>query len=166
MNKKEDLLELINNAWSDIYCVLQVPKKKRESIMSKLPPQTDSIIEEEVWTFLIACGYAIAGDTGQGQDATWIPWSTDNPNVSVTQWGFLRSWALQAWNEYNWNGLPAGSGMPEYQSFLYSFTNIKSFIDSTNSVILAMKNSQNFQSGTFSNVNDLSSGDISGVWHR
>lgn len=108
-------------------------------------------------------GYAIAGDTGQGQDATWIPWSTDNPNVSVTQWGFLRSWALQAWNEYNWNGLPAGSGMPEYQSFLYSFTNIKSFIDSTNSVILAMKNSQNFQSGTFSNVNDLSSGDISGV---
>lgn len=108
-------------------------------------------------------GYAIAGDTGQGQDATWIPWSTDNPNVSVTQWGFLRTWALQAWNEYNWNGLPSGSGMPEYQSFLYSFTNIKSFIDSTNSVILAMKNSQSFQSGTFSNINDLASADIAGV---
>jgi hypothetical protein len=108
-------------------------------------------------------GYAIAGNTGQGQEATWIPWSTDNDNVSVTQWGFLRSWALQAWNEFNWNGLPSGTGMPEYGSFIYSFSKIKSFIDSTNQIIMSMKNSQSFLNGSFSNNNDLSSGDISGV---
>jgi hypothetical protein len=108
-------------------------------------------------------GYAIAGNTGQGQEATWIPWSTNNPNDSVTQWGFLRTWALQAWNEFNWNGLPAGSGMPEYTSFIYSFLNIKSFIESTNQIILSMKNSKTFLNGAFSNNNDLSSGDISGV---
>lgn len=108
-------------------------------------------------------GYAISGNTGQGQEATWIPWSTDNPNDSVTQWGFLRTWALQAWNEFNWNGLPAGSGMPEYGSFIYSFSKIKSFIESTNQIILSMKSSQTFLNGTFSNNNDLSSGDISGV---
>lgn len=108
-------------------------------------------------------GYAISGNTGQGQEATWIPWSTDNPNDAVTQWGFLRTWTLQAWNEFNWNGLPAGSGMPEYTSFIYSFQNIKSFIESTNQIILSMKNSQTFLNGAFSNNNDLSSGDISGV---
>lgn len=108
-------------------------------------------------------GYAISGNTGQGQEATWIPWSTDNDNVSVTQWGFLRSWALQAWNEFNWNGLPSGSGMPEYGSFIYSFNQVKGFIESTNQIILSMKNSQSYLNGTFSNNNDLSSGDISGV---
>ena len=108
-------------------------------------------------------GYSISGNTGQGQEATWIPWSTLNDNVSVTQWGFVRSFALQAWNEYNYNGIPSGSGMPEYKSFIFSFINYKNFLESTNQTILSLKNSIDFMQGTFSNTNDLSTGDISGV---
>lgn len=33
-------------------------------------------------------GYGIQDDIGQGQEATWIPYNTTNPNKAVTQWGF------------------------------------------------------------------------------
>ncbi len=64
MKKKESILELIDKSWTNIYNVLQIPKKKRDSILSKLPSQNDSIIDEEVWTFLMACGYTFVGDKG------------------------------------------------------------------------------------------------------
>lgn len=115
------------------------------------------------WQGQATTGYSTAGDTGDGQSATWIPYNTTNNNKSVTQWGFLRLYALQAWNEFNWNGIVAGSGMPEYKDFVSSFLNAQNFIDYSNTTINAIQGSNTFLKGTYSNMNDLISADVTGV---
>jgi hypothetical protein len=115
------------------------------------------------WQGQATTGYSTAGDTGDGQSATWIPYDTTNNNKSVTQWGFLRLYALQAWNEFNWNGIVAGSGMPEYKDFLSSFLTSQNFIDYSNTTINALQGSTKFLKGTYSNMNDLISADVTGV---
>ena len=115
------------------------------------------------WQGEATTGYSTAGDTGDGQSATWIPYDTTNNNKSVTQWGFLRLYALQAWNEFNWNGIVAGSGMPEYKDFVSSFLNAQNFIDYSNTTINAIQGSNTFLKGTYSNMNDLISADVTGV---
>lgn len=101
-------------------------------------------------------------DEGQGQEASWLPYNTTNPNLSVTQWGFLRNYALQAWNEYNWNGIPSSSTV-QYKNFASSFMNAQGFIESSNPFINIAGRSITFLKGTYSNMNDLTSGDITGV---
>lgn len=108
-------------------------------------------------------GYGIAGQVGQGQDASWLPYTMANPNHSVTQWGFIRCWALQAWNEFNWNGIPAGAGMPHYKDFLGSFMTATGFVDHLNVSINALSTAQTYLKGVYSNMNDLTSADITGV---
>jgi hypothetical protein len=115
------------------------------------------------WQGQATTGYSTAGDTGDGQSATWIPYNTTNNNKSVTQWGFLRLYALQAWNEFNWNGIAEGSGMPEYKDFVSSFLNAQNFIDYSNTTINAIQGSSKFLKGTYSNMNDLISADVTGV---
>lgn len=115
------------------------------------------------WQGQATTGYSIAGDTDDGQSATWIPYDTTNNNKSVTQWGFLRLYALQAWNEFNWNGIAEGSGMPEYKDFTSSFLNAQNFIDYSNTTINAIQGSSKFLKGTYSNMNDLISADVTGV---
>ena len=115
------------------------------------------------WQGQATTGYSTAGDTGDGQSATWIPYDTTNNNKSVTQWGFLRLYALQAWNEFNWNGIAEGSGMPEYKDFTSSFLNAQNFIDYSNTTINAIQGSSKFLKGTYSNMNDLISADVTGV---
>ena len=101
-------------------------------------------------------------DEGQGQEASWLPYDLTNPNGSVTQWGFLRNYALQAWNEYNWNGIPSSSTV-EYKDFCSSFMNAQAYIESTNPFIRISNRSTTFLEGTYSNMNDYSSFDITGV---
>jgi hypothetical protein len=101
-------------------------------------------------------------DEGQGQEASWLPYDLTNPNGSVTQWGFLRNYALQAWNEYNWNGIPSSSTV-QYKDFVSSFMSSQSFIESNNPFINIAGRSITFLQGTYSNMNDLTSGDITGV---
>jgi len=108
-------------------------------------------------------GYGIAGQVGQGQDASWLPYSMSNPNHSVTQWGFIRCWALQAWNEFNWNGIPVYPGMPHYKDFLGSFMTASGFVDHLNVSINALATAQTYLKGTYSNMNDLTSADITGI---
>ena len=80
----------------------------------------------------------------------------------VTRWGYVRLFALQGYNEFNYNsGLSADSGA--YKDFLSGFMSSYSFIESSNDAILAVKNSQEFLDGTYSNMNDLITGDITGV---
>lgn len=112
-------------------------------------------------------GYAISGTTGQGQNSSYLPYDTTNTNVSVTQWGYIRLHALQAWNEYNFNG---GSGntanansSPTYNNFCGSFSQIDSFIAQINPAIFAVQDSKTFMKGTFSTMNDLMTSDITGV---
>lgn len=89
----------------------------------------------------------------------WAPqWGTSPSTREVTQWGYVRLFALQGYNEFNYN-----SGLPAYKDFLSGFTSDSSFVDYTNQAILAVHNSQDFLDGTYSNMNDLITGDITGV---
>ena len=81
---------------------------------------------------------------------------------SVTQWGYTRLFALQAYNEFNYNsGLSLDSGA--YKDFLSGFMTTYSFIEYSNSAILSINNSKTFLDGTYSNMDDLITGDITGV---
>jgi hypothetical protein len=108
-------------------------------------------------------GYGITGNTDNGQQATWYPYDTTNPNKAVTQWGFLRLFALQAWNEFNYNTATPLQTTPQYKDFLSSFMTFNSFMTNSNQAIYAIDNSNTFMEGAYSNMNDLISGDISGV---
>jgi hypothetical protein len=95
----------------------------------------------------------------------WAPqWTTDpislSYNGSITQWGYTRLFALQAYNEFNYNG---GYALGQYKDFLSGFMSNYSFIEYSNDAILAVNNSQTFLDGTYSNMDDLITGDITGV---
>jgi hypothetical protein len=115
-----------------------------------------------------------SGVTDQKQNATWYPYNMTNPNHSITQWGYIRLHALQAWNEFNWNGIvvdPTSSlpsylenvSVPNYTDFLSSLNVADGFTSQSNQATIATSNSNTFLDGTFSNMNDLISGDITGV---
>ena len=108
-------------------------------------------------------GYGVTGNTDTGQQATWYPYDTTNPNKAVTQWGFLRLFALQAWNEFNYNAADPLQTTPQYKDFLSSFMTFNSFMTNSNQAIYSIDNSNTFMQGAYSNMNDLISGDISGV---
>jgi hypothetical protein len=111
-------------------------------------------------------GYGITGDVGQGQEATWYPYTGDdtiNPNTSITQWGWIRNHALQAWNEFNFNGDEPDQADPQYKDFLASFMTMNGFATDSNQTIHVINNSDTFMDGTYSNMNDLISADISGI---
>lgn len=104
-----------------------------------------------------------AGVTDQKQNATWIPYDTTNPNKSVTQWGYIRLHALQAWNEFNWNGDTVSASTPSYKEFCSSLLSSAAFLNYNNQVIMSAHNSQTFLDGSYSNMDDLVSADIMGV---
>lgn len=147
--------------------MLAIGQSRIPALGNSKPPTYIANDPSGVWSGQATSGYAIPGPTGQGQDATWFPYDTTNPNRSVTQWGWLRNHALQAWNEFNWQGDPALIKDPsynvEYRNYVIAFQTFLAFISQTNSVINTMRNSQDFLDGTYSNMNDLISGDITGV---
>ena len=117
----------------------------------------------------------------EGQLASWYPFLStvedpDNPgsyftvpNRMITQWGWVRCMALQAWNEFNFNGKTldqlenSPTGSPEYKFFVDSFNSFSGFMKYSNEAIYAIQDSETFLKGTFSNQDDLISGDIAGV---
>jgi hypothetical protein len=108
-------------------------------------------------------GYSIISDTDQGQQATWLPYDNTNPNSSITQWGYIRLHALQAWNEFNYNGTEVELTTPEYKEFLSSFMSALSFIEYNNQAIMANQNAKTFLDGAYSNMDDLISADVYGI---
>lgn len=123
-------------------------------------------IQEGITTSLpgpATSGYGITGDTGQGQQATWYPYASSNPNHSITQWGWIRCHALQAWNAFNWNGTSPELTEPEYKEFTSSYLTASSWVNSSNQAVLAVKDSESFLQGVYSNMSDLISADIAGV---
>jgi len=115
-------------------------------------------------------GYSVTGDTDYGQQATWLPYNSSNPNSSITQWGWIRCHALQAHNEFNWHAREGLEGAvldstpsPRYEDFCGSFNEAYSFIQYNNKTISTSKNAQTFLEGSFSNMNDLITGDLTGV---
>jgi hypothetical protein len=103
--------------------------------------------------------FNLIGDIGWGG-------STYKSNNPVTQWGYIRLLALQAWMEFNYNStLEQGSTYNPrgYRDFLQSFQNAYSFISYSNNAILSVDNSIDFLDGTFSNMNDLITADVTNV---
>mgnify|MGYP003627645985 CR=1 FL=1 len=115
-------------------------------------------------------GYSVKGDTDYGQQATWLPYDTTNANKSITQWGWIRCHALQAHNEFNFHAKVGSEGAnldsnpdPQYENFCGSFNEAASFCQYTNKTITTANNADTFLEGTFSNMNDLITGDVTGV---
>jgi hypothetical protein len=79
-------------------------------------------------------------------------------NYASDQYGFIAKIALQAYNEFDYN-----DGLPSYADFLQSFMTCYNYIAQTNSTIATLVNSQTFLQGTYSNMNDLITSDITGV---
>ena len=104
-------------------------------------------------------GYVNNGDSSRSTAVSWLPYNNTNP---VTQWGFIRLYALQAWNEFNWNGTSTDSSVV-YSDFISSFNNCDSFRKYTNQTINTLTNASTFLQGTYSNMDDLITADISGV---
>jgi hypothetical protein len=129
---------------------------------------TSYTVDSTTYDNLIAIGSTTIPGLGNSPpttfDWTGAPgWASDYTYTNaVTQWGYTRLFALQAYNEFNYNsGLSADSGA--YKDFLSGFMTAYSFIEYSNSAILAVNNSQTFLDGTYSNMDDLITGDITGV---
>jgi len=114
------------------------------------------------WTGPANTGYSTAGNTNTGQAATWNPYNTSNANKAITQWGFLRLPAFQAWNEYNWNGIPLAS-TPNYNDFTASVQVASGYVSSYNTSLYSVAQSNTYLKGIYSNMNDLISSDVTGV---
>lgn len=93
----------------------------------------------------------------------WVDYY-DNPTTTegeVPSYGFIRLYALQAYNEFNYNNTLKLTNF--YTDFVGSFSEAASFVDYSNQALMAMQNSFTFLDGTYSNMNDLITGDITGV---
>jgi hypothetical protein len=129
---------------------------------------TVTVINQTTYNNLISIGANTIPALGNSPPSTfnWTGYPNWASNYTytneVTRWGYVRLFALQGYNEFNYNsGLSADSGA--YKDFLSGFMSSYSFIESSNDAILAVKNSQEFLDGTYSNMNDLITGDITGV---
>ena len=115
-------------------------------------------------------GYSVAGNTDYGQSATWAPYDSSNVNKSITQWGWIRCHALQAHNEFNYHAKEGLEGAvlnsnpsPKYEDFTASFQTAEGWINANNPVAIIAENAPEFMEGAFSNMDDLITGDFSGV---
>jgi hypothetical protein len=99
-------------------------------------------------------GSTITGTTNRGQSASWFPYDASN---NTSQWGYLRLHALQAYNELHWND------SQDLTDFCYSLDVADGWIKQSNPLIYANINASGFMQGSFSNLDDMISGDISGV---
>ena len=79
----------------------------------------------------------------------------------TASYGYIRIFPLQGYNEFNYNNTLALSGM--YNDFCGSFIAAGSFISYSNQSISAMYNSLEFMDGTFSNMDDLITADVTNV---
>jgi len=123
---------------------------------------TDGSLDTTTYNNLISIGSGSIPALGNSKAPTytWTGAPTWNPYLTteITSYGYARLFALQAYNEFNYNG-----SLPVYKDFLMSFMASSGFIDQSNSAILTVFNSIDFVAGTYSNMNDLISADITGV---
>ena len=91
------------------------------------------------------------------QSFSWNPYTVANTGA-LTSWGYIKLFALQAWNEFNFN-----STQPQYRDFLSSYMQASSFVDYSNQAITSIDNGKSFLSTGYSNMDDLISADVTGV---
>ena len=79
----------------------------------------------------------------------------------VASWGYVRLFPWQGYNEFNYNNTLELTSM--YNDFVGSFIAAGSFIDLSNKSIMSAQNSIGFLKGTYSNMNDLITADVTNV---
>lgn len=127
-------------------------------------PNSGTTVSNTVYNNLITIGAATIPALGDTKPSTfnWTGYpnwaSTYTYATSATQWGFTGMFAIQGYNEFNYN-----NGLPNYPEWLTAYMTASSFITSTNKAIMSSVNSTEFLDGTFSNMNDLITGDLTGV---
>lgn len=149
--------------------LINVGQSRIPALGNSHPPTYLAEDPSNQWNGEATTGYAndvnpdIDADKGQGQQATWYPFDRSNPNLGASQWGWVRLIALQAWNEFNYNGAVVNQDIPEYKYFLQSFLSAQGYIDYSNKALFAINDSKDFLRGVYSNMDDLTSSDITGV---
>ena len=112
------------------------------------------------YTNLLAIGSTTIPALGNSPPSTYS--GSQSYNFAYTgqnaSYGYYRLFAWQAYNEYNYN-----SSLPSYTDFLGSFQQAGSYISQSNQSIMTLQNSLDFLTGTYSNMNDLTTADITGV---
>jgi len=125
---------------------------------------TSYTVDSDTYNNLISIGATSIPALGNSKAPTfnWTGYPNWASNYTysneVTRWGYVRLFALQGYNEFNYN-----DGLPDYKDYLSAFQAASSFVEYTNKAIMSMTNSQEFLDGTYSNMNDLISADITGV---
>ena len=116
---------------------------------------TRGLVDAPTYANLISIGAGEIPALGNAPPATytWAPYTG-----VITSWGYIKLFALQAYDEFNYN-----ETLPEYRDFLGSMNAAYSFVEYSNQTILAVQNSKTFLQGTYSNMNDLISADVTGV---
>jgi hypothetical protein len=91
----------------------------------------------------------------------WSDLTSSSYTPDITQYGWIRLFALQAWNEFNYNNDPTASIV--YKDFVGSFQTCIGFMEDSNSTVSTLTNSLTFLKNTYSNNNDLMTADVTGV---
>jgi hypothetical protein len=118
------------------------------------------------YTNLISVGSTLIPALGNSPPATYTytgspSWAGAGYAGETASYGYVRLFAWQAYNEFNYNNTLALTGF--YNDFVGSFMSASTFIDYSNQSIMTMHNSLTFLDGTYSNMNDLITADITGV---
>jgi len=112
------------------------------------------------YTNLLAIGSTTIPALGNSPPSTYS--GIQSYNFAYTgqnaSYGYFRLFSWQAYNEYNYN-----STLPSYTDFLGSFQEAGSYISQSNQSIMTLQNSLEFLAGTYSNMNDLTTADVTGV---
>ena len=117
------------------------------------PKFVASTITSTVYNNLISIGSTTIPALGNSKPSTY----TNSYSGELTSYGFLRLIPLQARNEFYVDGTLS------YSNFLSTFSATSSFKNRINSVITGYLASHSYLEGAYSNMNDLISGDITGV---
>jgi hypothetical protein len=88
-------------------------------------------------------------------------WGGSSYTDEIASYGYVRLFAWQAYDEFNYNDTLNLTGY--YTDFLGSFLTTRAFVEYSNKNIMTMQNSLSFLDGTYSNMNDLISADVTGV---
>jgi hypothetical protein len=163
-------LRLLTLAINDGYLRNQVSTSVYNNLISigssSIPALGNSKAPTYTWTGPVNTGSS-ASDAAQkmqwlNDSGQYVKSDSTDYQGSITQWGYIRLPCLQAWNDFNYNG-DGSELVPVYKDFTQSWMMGYAFVEYSNVAITAMATSPEFLDGTYSNMDDLISADITGV---
>lgn len=113
--------------------------------------QLGTTVSQPVYDSLIALGSSTIPALGNSKPTSYTPTYTGE----ATSYGFLRTLPLQAHTVFSYGN--------SYAAFLNSFIMAHGFAQQSNKTIASLINSKDYLSGVYSNMNDLITGDVTGV---